>query len=196
MNRVIALAWAVEPLALSVGFPPQLTFPAAAPDELDPLGALAFLSLPHPESIRAPIARTPSAALNRLSFKLVPLVDSRMMIASIRRRATWTSSSESSRRARRCHHDRRRQIQTQMQLWQVDRTLAAGNKAATLWQTRSPSPHAMALTAVDSLDLNSSGMGTYPLSARPFCPAPMVLCRKAFTAVPTWGSGYFEQTIS
>ena len=54
----------------------------------------------------------------------------------------------------------------------------------------------MALTAVDSLDLNASGMGMYPLSAKPFWPAPIVLCRKAFTAVPTWASGYFEQTIS
>ena len=54
----------------------------------------------------------------------------------------------------------------------------------------------MALTAVDNLDLNASGMGIYPLSAKPFWPAPMVLCRNAFTAVPTWASGYFEQTIS
>ena len=39
--------------------------------------------------------------------------------------------------------------------------------------------------AVVSLDLNASGMGMYPLSANPFCPAPMVVCRNAFTAVPT-----------
>lgn len=56
--------------------------------------------------------------------------------------------------------------------------------------------YAMALTAVDNLDLNASGMGIYPLSSKPFWPAPMVLCRKAFTAIPTWGSEYFEQTIS
>ena len=56
--------------------------------------------------------------------------------------------------------------------------------------------HAMALTAVDNLDLNASGIGIYPLSANPFWPGPMVACRKAFTAVPTWLSGYFEQTTS
>src|SRR6516162_5183884 len=56
--------------------------------------------------------------------------------------------------------------------------------------------HAMAFTAVDNFDLNESGMGMYPLSAKPFWPAPMVLCRNALTAVPTWESGYFEQTIS
>jgi hypothetical protein len=117
IKRVIALAWAVEPLALSVCFPPQLTFPAAAADEL---GALAFLSLPHPDSTSA-IARTPSAALNRLSFNLVPLIDSPMMIAS---GETVSPRSPSA-------------IQTQMQLWQVDQTLAAGYKATTLWQTRS-----------------------------------------------------------
>ena len=55
---------------------------------------------------------------------------------------------------------------------------------------------AMALTAVDNLDLNASGMGIYPLSAKPFWPGPMVACRNAFTAVPTWLSGYFEQTTS
>ena len=30
------------------------------------------------------------------------------------------------------------------------------------------SDHAMALTAVDNLDLNASGIGIYPLSAKPF----------------------------
>jgi len=58
------------------------------------------------------------------------------------------------------------------------------------------SDHEMALTAVDNLDLNASGMGIYPLSANPFWPGPMVACRNAFTAVPTWLSGYFEQTTS
>ncbi len=42
----------------------------------------------------------------------------------------------------------------------------------------------MALTAVDNLDLKASGMGTYPLSAKPFWPGPMVACRNALTAVP------------
>ena len=55
---------------------------------------------------------------------------------------------------------------------------------------------AMALTAVDSLDLKASGIGMYPLSARPFWPGPMVACRNALTAVPTWLSEYFEQTTS
>jgi len=53
----------------------------------------------------------------------------------------------------------------------------------------------MALTAADNLEPNASGMGMYPLSAKPFWPAPMVLCRNAFTAAPTCGSRYFEQTI-
>jgi len=77
----------------------------------------------------------------------------------------------------------------------------AGPTATRCRPTRGPrvtttSSHAMALTAVDSLGLNASGIGIYPLSAKPFWPALMVLCRNAFTAVPTWGSGYFEQTIS
>src|SRR6201996_1483129 len=55
---------------------------------------------------------------------------------------------------------------------------------------------AMALTAVDSPDLNASGIGMYPLSAKPFWPGPMVACRNALTAVPTWLSEYFEQTTS
>jgi hypothetical protein len=67
--------------------------------------------------------------------------------------------------------------------------------------TRSPSAttnsgHEMALTAADNLEPNASGMGMYPLSAKPFWPALMVLCRNAFTAEPTWESGYFEHTIS
>ena len=56
--------------------------------------------------------------------------------------------------------------------------------------------HLMLLTELDNLDLNEPGMGIYPLSAKPFWPGPMVACRNAFTAVPTWLSGYFEQTIS
>jgi len=68
-NRVIALAWAVDPLALSVFFPPQLTFALA--DVL-----LAFLSLPHPDGTSALVTRTHSTALNRLSFNSVPSIDS------------------------------------------------------------------------------------------------------------------------
>jgi hypothetical protein len=61
---------------------------------------------------------------------------------------------------------------------------------------RQASAHEMASTAVESRDLNSCGMGMYPLSARPSWPAPMVLRRNAFTAAPTCGSGYFEHTTS
>ena len=59
-----------------------------------------------------------------------------------------------------------------------------------------PEIHVMAFTAAFNHNFHASGTGIYPLSARPFCPAPMVLCRNAFTAAPTCGSGYFEQTIS
>jgi len=54
----------------------------------------------------------------------------------------------------------------------------------------------MALTAVDNRDLSPPGMGMYPLSDRPFWPAPIVLCSNAFTAAPACESGYFEHTIS
>jgi hypothetical protein len=66
----MAFAWAVDPLALSVFFPPQLTFAAGAP--VDALGALARLSLPHPDSTSAMTARAHGKALNRLIFNLVP----------------------------------------------------------------------------------------------------------------------------
>jgi hypothetical protein len=77
MKRVIALAWAVDPLALSVFFPPQLTFPDDAPDAPaapvvpPPLLAL-LLSFPHPDNTSAAQARTLSAAPNRLSFNSLP----------------------------------------------------------------------------------------------------------------------------
>jgi hypothetical protein len=73
----MAFAWAVDPLAFSVCFPPQLTFADDEPEELNepdvapaPLVVLLF---PHAESIIAPLANTLSAAPNRLSFKIVPL---------------------------------------------------------------------------------------------------------------------------
>ena len=136
IKRVIALAWAVEPLTLSVCLPPQATLEAVPlPDEL---GALAFLSLPHAESIIAPMTRTLSATPDRLSFNSIPSFDS---LPSA--------------------------IQTQMGLGQVDRTLATGYIAATLWQTPSAA-QAMALMATDNLDLKESGMGMYPLSDKPF----------------------------
>src|ERR1700739_2414080 len=56
-----------------------------------------------------------------------------------------------------------------------------------------PQIHVMALTALLNPLFHASGIGMYPLSAKPFWPAPMVLCRNAFTAVPTCESGYFEQ---
>jgi hypothetical protein len=59
-----------------------------------------------------------------------------------------------------------------------------------------PQIQVMASTALPKNDFHASGTGMYPLSAKPFCPAPMVLCRNAFTAAPTCGSRYFEQTIS
>jgi hypothetical protein len=62
--------------------------------------------------------------------------------------------------------------------------------------TPRPDDHESASTAATSLALNASGTGTYPLSAKPFWAAPTALCRKALTAEPILGSGYFEQTIS
>jgi hypothetical protein len=58
------------------------------------------------------------------------------------------------------------------------------------------SVHEMLLTAANNRGLNSAGTGTYPLLAKSFWPGPIALSRKAFTAVATWGSGYFEHTIS
>jgi hypothetical protein len=79
-KRVIALAWAVDPLAFSDFFPPQLTFAEGV--EVDAPPPLAFLSLPHADKISAPVVRMLSAAPNRSSFNLVPLVDGPAMIAA------------------------------------------------------------------------------------------------------------------
>jgi hypothetical protein len=76
----MALAWAVDPLALRAFFPPQLTFPDD--DEVVAPPPLAFLSLPHADKIRAPVVRMPSAAPNRSSFNFVPLVDGPTQIAA------------------------------------------------------------------------------------------------------------------
>ena len=51
------------------------------------------------------------------------------------------------------------------------------------WDTTSH--HLIESIAASSRGLNSVGMGTYPLLARSFWPAPIVLCRNAFTAAPT-----------
>jgi hypothetical protein len=71
MKRVIALAWAVDPLAFSVGFPPQFTVTenVLVAGEFPPA---VFLSPPHPDKSKAPLAKTLSAAPNRLRFNSVP----------------------------------------------------------------------------------------------------------------------------
>ena len=70
----MAFAWAVDPLAFSVCFPPQLTFAADEPDEELDVAPLPFsLLFPHADSISAPVANTLSAAPNWLILKIVPL---------------------------------------------------------------------------------------------------------------------------
>jgi hypothetical protein len=64
-KRVIALAWAVDPLAFKVFFPPQLTCVAVVAP-----GPVALLSVPHPDKSSAPVVRTLSAGPNRLIFKM------------------------------------------------------------------------------------------------------------------------------
>jgi hypothetical protein len=82
-KRVIALAWAVDPLALSVFVPPQSTFrgntaavalPPAALAELPPAVLPALFSLQHPDKSSAPVAKTLNAARNRFGFNSVPSV--------------------------------------------------------------------------------------------------------------------------
>ena len=74
----MAFAWAVDPLAFSVCFPPQLTLAAdepAEPDDDEPDVAPLPLSLlfPHADSISAPVANTLTAAPNWLILKIFPL---------------------------------------------------------------------------------------------------------------------------
>ena len=73
-NRAIALAWAVEPLALSVFFPPQLTFAGGAP--VDPCGALALLSLPHPDSTSCNGNQDARHGTKSVEFQFIPLIES------------------------------------------------------------------------------------------------------------------------
>jgi hypothetical protein len=68
-KRAIALACAVEPLAFSVCFPPQLTFDCDIADGVAP--CVASLLFPQPDSTSAPLASTLSAVLIRLIFKSV-----------------------------------------------------------------------------------------------------------------------------
>ena len=76
----MAFALAVDPLAFSVCFPPQLTLAAdepVAPDDDEPdVAPLPFafsLLFPHADSISAPVANTLSAAPNWLILKIFPL---------------------------------------------------------------------------------------------------------------------------
>ena len=65
MNRVIALAWAVEPLALRSFLPPQS--PLAA-DDPPPELPVVLLSLPQPDISRTVASRPTAATPDRLSF--------------------------------------------------------------------------------------------------------------------------------
>src|SRR4051794_34707826 len=69
MNRVIALAWAVEPLAFKSFLPAQSELA-----ELDPPPELAdaLLSLPHADISRARASRLAAATPGRLSFTEIP----------------------------------------------------------------------------------------------------------------------------
>ena len=80
MKRVIAFAWAVEPLALRVGLPPQVTFAGDVP--VVALPPVALFSPPHADNITAAVARILSAAPNRLSFNSIPLNDTDEIIAA------------------------------------------------------------------------------------------------------------------
>jgi len=71
MNRVIAFACADDPLDLRVFLPPQspaATDPDSPEPEFDPEFDDVLLSLPHPDSTRALVAITPSAAQDRFAF--------------------------------------------------------------------------------------------------------------------------------
>jgi hypothetical protein len=66
-KRVIALAWAVDPLAFIAFFPPQLTWP----DGVAPLPQARVSLLPHPDTSSAPAVRTLNATPNWLRLKLL-----------------------------------------------------------------------------------------------------------------------------
>jgi hypothetical protein len=68
-KRVIAFAWAVDPLALSVFFPPQLTLV----DDLLVVPLVLLLSLPHADNISEQVASMLTAAPNRLNINWIPL---------------------------------------------------------------------------------------------------------------------------
>src|SRR5271156_4803603 len=92
-NRVIALAWAVDPLALRVFCPPQLTFGDGGRDVLR-----ALLLLPHAESTSALVARTQSAALNRSNFTLDPFRQIQTLLQPCRVDRTGNRRSVTARR--------------------------------------------------------------------------------------------------
>ncbi|BBZ48107.1 hypothetical protein MPRM_53880 [Mycobacterium parmense] len=67
----MALAWAVEPLAFNVFWPPQFTGTGSGV-VVELFALLEFLSLPHPDRTMATLARMLSEAPNRLSLNPVP----------------------------------------------------------------------------------------------------------------------------
>jgi hypothetical protein len=78
-KRVIALAWAVDPLAFNVFVPPQVTGTGNAPAVglppaalIEPPPLLALLPLQHPDKISALVTKALSAAANRFGFNSVP----------------------------------------------------------------------------------------------------------------------------
>jgi len=64
------LAWAVDPLAFSVCFPPQLTL--ATEDPVVALPPVALLSLPQPDNTIALAATMLNAPPVRFNFNLLP----------------------------------------------------------------------------------------------------------------------------
>jgi len=78
-NSAIALAWAVEPLALRVGLPPQVDVADDGP--VVALPPVALLLPPHADNTTAAMVRMLSAAPNRLILNSIPLNDTDEMIA-------------------------------------------------------------------------------------------------------------------
>ena len=73
----------------------------------------------------------------------------------------------------------------------------ANRRTAHIWRIRADgSGLAQLTTGADREASPRYGNGMYPSGVRPCCPSVMVDCMNAFTALPTSGSGYLEQTIS
>src|SRR5882757_8520220 len=79
-KRVIALAWAVEPLAFRVCLPPQATFADGV--TVVALPPVALLLLPHADNMTAPVAKKLTAMPNRLSFNSIPSSGTDAMITA------------------------------------------------------------------------------------------------------------------